>query len=96
MESACPVKRDTAYFYKRNKEILCKEIEGEVCLVDPYRRVLIQINPVGREIWLLLDGSHAQDDIISVLTEKFDCRASDIRKDVAVFIRELEKRELIA
>ncbi|MFH0940409.1 MAG: PqqD family protein [Candidatus Omnitrophota bacterium] len=81
--------------FKRNNDVFFKEIEGELYLVDPYRRKLIQINPAGLEIWRLLDGGHSLPTVIAVIEEKFDCNPIDAKRDVVSFVSELEKRELV-
>ena len=72
-----------------------RELDDGPALIDPYRRVLIQLNPTGVEIWGLLDGERSVIEIISVLRDKFEVSDETLNKDVVSFLKELFRREMI-
>ena len=86
---------DLNHCYRKNEQILCKELEGAPVLIDPYRRTLITLNPVGFDIWQLLDGEHSALGIINNLKELFDIDEKHLEKDVINFLEDLAKREII-
>lgn len=81
--------------FKKNSQIIHKELADGPVLIDPYRRVLIKLNPTGVEIWGLLDGERSVLEIISVLRDRFEVSDETINKDVVNFIKELFRREMI-
>ncbi|MBI5873377.1 MAG: PqqD family protein [Candidatus Omnitrophica bacterium] len=86
---------DLRRVFKKNEDVLEKQVEGAFYLVDPYRRVFMELNEAGSQIWRLLDGSRSLSDIITALKESFDAEHSDIQRDVLSFARALEERELV-
>jgi hypothetical protein len=64
-------------------------------LIDPYRRVLVKLNPVAQEIWLLLDGSRTCAGIREGLKAVFDADDKELEKDVDDFLKDLIRREMI-
>jgi hypothetical protein len=95
MESANNMKQGLTHCFKRGDDILCREIDGELYLVDTYRRAFMRINPVGVEIWHLLDGANPLCDIIAILKERFDVSQEALERDVLFFVRALQQRELV-
>lgn len=82
--------------FKKNSQVLCKEIAGEPVLVDPYRREVMRLNPTAAEIWRLLDGERTPRDIINTLKDIFDVDEKVLQKDTLDFMKELIKLEIIA
>jgi hypothetical protein len=86
---------DTSHYYRKNEQILCKELEDGPVLIDAYRRTLVRLNPTALEIWGLLDGGHSVDEIIVALRDTFEIGEQELKKDVIKFLQELAKREMI-
>lgn len=82
-------------YYKKNNQILCREFSDGPVLIDPYRRTLVRLNPTALEIWHLLDGGHSTEEIAHALEDRFDADAEDLKKDIAGFIQELVRREMV-
>jgi hypothetical protein len=81
--------------FKKNPQIMQKELADGPALIDPYRRVLIQLNPTGVEIWELLNGERSILDITDALRERFEVGDETLKKDVVSFLKELFRREMI-
>ena len=86
---------DKDYCFKRNEKIVCKDIGGARALIDPYRRTLMELNPVALRIWQLLDGQRHTAAIIETLKDEYDADAGNIEKDVMAFLAGLLRREMI-
>lgn len=83
------------YCFRRNDEIMCKEFPDRFYLLDSYRRVLMELNETAFEVWGLIDGEHAASQITEAIAEKFNVDKDTAGKDVAGFLKELVKREII-
>lgn len=86
---------DTSYCFKKNEQIIYKDLADGPVLIDPYRRTLIRLNSMALEIWRLLDGEHSVAGIVEILKDRFDAGELDLKKDVTDFLSELVKREII-
>ncbi|MDU5018197.1 MAG: PqqD family protein [Corynebacterium sp.] len=54
-----------------------------------------QIDEVGILIWENIDGINNEEDIINIVSAKFNKEKKDIESDVKEFIKELYKNKLI-
>jgi hypothetical protein len=81
--------------FKKNGHIIYKDLEDGPALFDPYRRTMIRLNPVSREIWKLLDGQLPVEGIVESIANEFEAPRGDISRDVSGFLKELLKREII-
>lgn len=86
---------DMNYRFKKNGQIIYKELEGAPVLVDPYRRMLIRLNETGSEIWSLLDGKISAADIVRSLGDKFDVDEKSLKADIIRFLDDMVKREMV-
>ena len=91
MESAKKV------FLKANPEIVCREEESDALLFNPENGAIRMLNHVGYEVWKLCDGSLTFDEIVKKIKGKYPAApARAVEKDVADFIKNMEKMALIA
>ena len=72
-----------------------RNIDGNVIVVRPMDGVLYPLNSVATRIWLLLDGTKQVSEIIDTVAAEFEGEEDQIRKDVFLFLEELEKASLI-
>jgi coenzyme PQQ biosynthesis protein PqqD len=86
---------DCNYCFRKNDQIIFKEIDSTPTLVDPYRRTLVKLNPTALAIWQLLDGEHSVTAILETLHAEFDVNAEKLQKDVRGFLSDLARREMI-
>ena len=81
--------------YKKNPMIIERQHADATVLIDPYRRTMILLDPVAREIWGALDGTRSVADIMALLKDGFEVDEPTLHKDVTVFLNDLVKREII-
>ena len=82
--------------YKKNPDIIFREIAGEFILVPIRNNVgdlncIYTLNEVGAKIWELIDGKREISEIRSALLEDFEVRPEEAGKDLEGFLSELEK-----
>lgn len=86
---------DARYCFRKNEQILYKELKEGPVLIDPYRRTLIRLNPAALEIWRLLDGERPVSAIIETILDSFEVDGETAKKDVTGFLKDLARREMI-
>lgn len=86
---------DMRYCFRKNDQILGKELDGEIVLIDPYRRTKVTLNPTAARIWGLVDGGHSTAEIVTALRDAFEIGEEEAKKDVVYFLKELARREMI-
>lgn len=89
-----------AKVYKKNDEIVSREIAGETILVPIKGKLadmqrVFALENVSEFIWQHLDGQATLDTILKCLTESYDIDHARARSDIAEFIDELLQAELI-
>jgi hypothetical protein len=75
--------------------VICKDSGDETMLIDPYRRVMIPLNPAATKIWGLIDGARTVSAIVESVTDSFDVDGETAKRDVVDFLKELIRREMI-
>lgn len=86
---------DSAHPYVKNANVIEREVAGAPALIDPYRRTMLALDPVGADIWRLLDGTRPLAAVVDALAASYDVGRDVLYADVQAFIAELEKRELV-
>lgn len=89
------MKVDIGYCYRKNDQIIYKELVAGPALIDPYRRTLVKLNSTARAIWQLLNGEHSVASIIDILKNQFEIDTKILEKDVIGFLKDLIRREII-
>jgi len=81
--------------YKINDEILWREVDDEVVIVDPDRDDYFYLNSTGKEIWELINKGCSIEKIIEVVSNKYKEDREKIRKDIKKFIDNLRKKNIL-
>ena len=69
---------------------------GEIVLLHLESGQYHELNPVGAEIWRLLDGKRGVSDITAALRERVDEPPEDLEDVVRNFLAELRRRDLLS
>ena len=82
------------------KELIKREIAGDTILVPVGKAVydsngLFMLNELGAFIWDILPGVSSEEEICGAVLEQYDVPAETARKDVAEFIHQLQKLDII-
>ena len=56
---------------------------------------IITFNDVGAEIFTLLDGSNSVEDVIKIISEKYEVSYETVREDVLSLIEKMKKQGLV-
>jgi hypothetical protein len=80
--------------YRRNPDIVYREIAGEFILVPIHHRAgevdsIYVLNETGAKVWEQVDGFRTLDDIIDLLVDEFDVDRITLKADLKVYIDEM-------
>jgi hypothetical protein len=86
--------------WKSNDHLVLRDIGDESVVIPTGSQVLnlnglITLNAVARSVWLRLDGRHSVDALAEVITSEFDVSPERALADVAEFINDLRRLELV-
>lgn len=65
-------------------------------IIKPRRRRIIELDPVGVEVWRACDGQHTVEDIVQAFAEHHELTFHEARVAVTNFLYSLIQRGLIA
>lgn len=74
--------------------VLREEFDDWAILYNPDTGVAVGVNPVGKEIWKLLDGQHTREDLIAWLREHYRDVPPAVDEEVGAFLADLDARGL--
>lgn len=76
--------------------VLCRELDGELVLLNVDQGTYFSLNPVGTRIWQLIEqfGGRLQPVAESVL-EEFDVSQEQCRRDLAAWVQTLCEHRLL-
>lgn len=84
----------------RNREVVSRQIEGELIIVPIRRGVgdlnsLYTLNPVGSVIWEFLTEGHTLPEMVRRVCDEFEVTARQAEKDIQEFLDALLEEKLI-
>lgn len=80
----------------RGKQVLTKEVNSEMVLVDMQRGVYHGLNAVGVQVWKQLDGTTTLNDVVAGLHSQYpDVERTTIEADVLSLLQSLLDNELV-
>ena len=87
--------------YKRNEDIVSREIENEFILVPVTSGIgdldeeIYALNETGRLIWEKLDGVKDLTAVKNEILHEFEVSDKELVKDISGFVHELVKRNIL-
>lgn len=78
-----------------SKDVVFRDLEGEMVLLNLATGVYFGLDPVGTRIWQLLDGGGSVDEIVDAITVEYDVDAATCRADLARFVQTLRANGLV-
>lgn len=75
--------------------LTCRDLDGELVVLDAATGYIHQMNPTGALIWKLLDGGTSIESIETRLSDEFDLDAEEAGRDVLGFVEQLRHAGLL-
>jgi hypothetical protein len=84
----------------RNREVVSRQIEGELVIVPIRRGVgdlnsLYTLNPVGSALWEFMNEGHTIPEMVNRVCDEFEVTTTQAKADIQVFLDSLLEEKLI-
>ena len=79
----------------RSSDIIASEVDGELVLISIQDGKYFGLDPVGSEIWRLLEEPRSTAALVEALKGQFEGDAAEIEGDALAFIEELASHALL-
>lgn len=77
-------------------QILETEVDGEISLYEPGSESVTILNGTASDVWMLCDGEHSTEEIVSLLASSYGIDADQIRDEVTRAIDEFVEAGLLS
>jgi len=81
--------------YRIKPGLITQSVDGELLVLNRQREQIHQLNPVASFIWQRLDGQMTQEQLIEVITEKYDIEQDVAKHDLESLLNQLSDLQLI-
>ena len=81
--------------FKLKNELPSNEIGEEFIVLDSSKKKAHELNSLGKFIWQKLESERSLDDLKLALLEEFDTDIETVTKDVNIFLKQLEDKDLL-
>jgi hypothetical protein len=79
----------------RSPDCIASEIDGEIVLIDIASSRYFGFNPVGSEIWRLLEQPSSLETLRGAIADIFEGDAARIEQETVAFVELLADRQLV-
>jgi hypothetical protein len=84
----------------RNREVVSRQIEGELVIVPIRRGVgdlnsLYTLNPVGSALWEFMNEGHTIPEMVNRVCDEFEVTTAQAKADIQAFLDSLLEEKLI-
>jgi Coenzyme PQQ synthesis protein D (PqqD) len=76
-------------------DVVFRDLEGEMVLLDLRRGVYFSLDPLGTRIWHLLDEGRSLDEVVGSIVEEYDTTRQRFAADLLVFLASLREQGLV-
>jgi hypothetical protein len=77
------------------KDLVWREVDGEVVIISPDNKSMHTLNDVGSRIWTFLDGENNLADILAVLSAEYEGTGDAAKKDLVEYLENLRQLNLL-
>lgn len=80
----------------RNGDLLTTQVDGELLAMSIEQGACYGLNPVGTEIWNLLETPRTVDALCAELVSRFEVDDDTCRAEVAAFLTQMQDEGMVA
>lgn len=77
---------------KNDQVVIREEFDDWALLFDPDTGKVCGVNPVGVQVWKLIDGRRTESDICRVIREQYPDAPGSVDEDVRAFVNEITEK----
>jgi Coenzyme PQQ synthesis protein D (PqqD) len=85
----------TAVRLAQKEQAITQELSSQLVLLNVQDGQYYRLDPVGRRVWSLCDGTRGVTEIVEVLRQEYDASADTIRTDVVALLEDLLRADLV-
>lgn len=78
-----------------SESVVSAELDGEAVLLNVETGVYFGLDPLGSEIWKLLESGSSEDALFDALSAEYEVEPDQLRADLRDFLGTLEARGLV-
>ncbi len=72
------------------------EVDGDVCLYDPFSERVAVLNATASDVWRLADGTYTIAEIIDLLASSYGTQPTSIAPDIEAVVTEFVEAGFLA
>src|SRR4051795_6102844 len=76
-------------------DVLFRDLQGELVLLELKRGVYFGLDPVGTRIWQLLGEARSLRDVVMAMVTEYDVDEAQGTEDVLALVRQLQQQGLV-
>lgn len=86
---------DLAQKVKFSDTVFAQEVDDEMVLLDMNSENYFGLDAVGTDIWQVMQKQENLEKVLEVLIEQYDVEEKILKKDLLLFVQQLEESGLI-
>ena len=83
-------------FRLREDDLVWREVEDEVIILDMRASVYASVNEAGRVLWLKLAEGASLDELTGELVRQYELNEADATRDAEAFLQSLRDQDLLS
>jgi hypothetical protein len=80
---------------RRKATVLTQGMTDKLVLLDPDQGTYYTLDPVGRRVWELLDGSRTIAEAVAVICQEYGAPPMTVEADIRDLLQELRRDSLL-
>jgi hypothetical protein len=83
-------------FRLRDQDLVWREVEDEIIILDMRASVYASVNEAGRVLWLKLAEGASLDELTAELVRLYELNEADATRDAKEFVQSLRDQDLLS
>lgn len=79
----------------RNPEIIFSAMDDEIVMMSVNQGLYFGVDKIGARIWQLLENPHPVEELIVLLTNRFNVSREDCERDTLTFLNDMLNKKVI-
>ena len=89
-------RRTVDTFRLRDQDLVWREVEDEIIILDTRASVYASVNEAGRVLWLKLAEGASLEDLSGELVRHYGLNEADATRDAEAFLQSLRDQDLLS
>jgi Coenzyme PQQ synthesis protein D (PqqD) len=76
-------------------DVLCRDLDGELVLLDLRTGVYFSLDPLGTRVWTLAQEGRSLADVVQLVVEEYEVTPERFSTDLLSFVSSLREKGLV-